>query len=102
MIIRASSLADIAAATAIYAHHVRTGAASFELAPPDQAEMTRRRAALVDKGLPWLVAEGAGGAVLGYAYASTKLLFAKEHLSHIRISRDKTGPSIPPKHSSAP
>jgi len=69
MIIRPSILADIGPAQAIYAHHVRTGTASFELVAPDTDEMARRRAQLVDKGLPWLVAEDAGGAVLGYAYA---------------------------------
>ena len=68
MLIRPSTTADIIAAQAIYAHHVLTGCASFELAPPVVAEMARRRAALTDKGLPWLVAEE-GGTVLGYAYA---------------------------------
>lgn len=68
MIIRASTPADIAAAQAIYAHHVLTGTASFELAPPSIEEMARRRAALTDKGLPWLVAEK-DGILLGYAYA---------------------------------
>lgn len=69
MIIRASIAADLVAATAIYAHHVLTGTASFELVPPDQAEMARRRAGLVERGLPWLVAEAEDGAILGYAYA---------------------------------
>lgn len=68
MIIRPSTPADLDAATRIYAHHVRTGSASFELEPPGVEEMARRRAALVEKGLPWLVAE-ADGQVLGYAYA---------------------------------
>lgn len=69
MIIRPSTIADLAAAQAIYAHHVRTGTASFELEPPSLDEMGRRRAALVDKGLPWLVAEDAECGVVGYAYA---------------------------------
>lgn len=68
MIIRASTLTDIAAAQAVYAHHVRTGTASFELEPPSLEEMARRRLALTDKGLPWLVAER-DGRLLGYAYA---------------------------------
>lgn len=68
MIIRASTPADITAAQAIYAHHVRTGTASFELEPPSIEEMARRRVALTDKGLPWLVAEQEGR-MLGYAYA---------------------------------
>ncbi|MCA1908346.1 MAG: N-acetyltransferase family protein, partial [Magnetospirillum sp.] len=69
MIIRPSTLADVGPAQAIYAHHVLTGTASFELVPPDRDEMARRRALLVDKGLPWLVAEDADGSLLGYAYA---------------------------------
>lgn len=69
MLIRPSATADIAPAQAIYAHHVLTGSASFELDPPTIEEMARRRTALTDKGLPWLVAED-GGIVLGYAYAA--------------------------------
>lgn len=53
---------------AIYAHAVRHGTASFELEPPDVAEMTRRWQAVRAVGGPWLVAEAAGE-VLGYCYA---------------------------------
>jgi len=66
--IRAAEPADIAAITRIYAHAVRFGTASFEIEPPDEAEMARRQRALLDGGFPYLVAEG-NGAVLGYAYA---------------------------------
>ena len=66
--IRAASAADIPAITAIYAHAVTHGTASFELEPPDAAEMARRRQALVDGGFPYLVAD-AEGVVAGYAYA---------------------------------
>lgn len=59
---------DIRAITAIYAHAVRHGTASFETEPPDEAEMTARRKNLVDSGYPYLVAE-IGGRVAGYAYA---------------------------------
>lgn len=67
-VIRPSTEADLAAVSAIYAHHVRHSPATFELEPPEQAEMARRRKLLVDKGLPWLVAEH-DGEVAGYAYA---------------------------------
>jgi phosphinothricin acetyltransferase len=67
-LIRAAAEADIAAIQAIYAHHVRTGTASFEEEPPDVAEMAARRAAIVGRGLPFLVAEAAGR-VAGFAYA---------------------------------
>ena len=66
--IRSAEPRDIAAITRIYAHAVRHGTASFELEPPDEAEMTRRYSALRDGGFPYLVAE-IDGAVAGYAYA---------------------------------
>lgn len=67
--IRPSTDADLGAITAIYAWHVENGTGTFELDVPDEAEMARRRADVLGKGLPWLVAER-GGAVLGYAYAN--------------------------------
>jgi len=66
--IRAASPADIPAITQIYAHAVRHGTASFELEPPDEAEMAARLQALLKGRYPYLVAES-GGAVVGYAYA---------------------------------
>jgi len=67
--IRPSRPEDLAAITAIYGHAVRTGTGSFEIEPPDQAEMARRRDDVLAKGLPYLVAETQAG-VLGYAYAT--------------------------------
>jgi len=60
---------DLAAVTEIYRHHVLTSPATFELEPPDAAEIARRRSAVVDGGYPYFVAEE-GGRVVGYAYAS--------------------------------
>lgn len=60
---------DVDACTAIYRHHVLHGTASFELEPPDPAEMARRRADVLAKGLPYLAAVR-GGRVVGYAYAN--------------------------------
>ncbi|MGO4571990.1 GNAT family N-acetyltransferase [Microvirga sp. 2TAF3] len=68
ILVRPSSDADLASITEIYAHAVMHGTASFEFAPPDRAEMARRRAALLDNGYPYLVAEREGE-ILGYAYA---------------------------------
>ena len=68
--IRAATLADIPAITRIYAQSVSTGTASFELEPPDEAEMARRMQALLDGGYPYIVAE-IGGAIAGYAYAGS-------------------------------
>jgi L-amino acid N-acyltransferase YncA len=70
LLIRPSTDADLAAITETYAQAVLHGTGTFELEPPDAAEMARRRADVLGKGLPWLVAEGVGGRVLGYAYAN--------------------------------
>src|ERR1700689_1781798 len=66
--LRTASAADISAITRIYAHAVAYGTASFELEPPDEAEMARRQQALLARNFPYIVAELAG-AVAGYAYA---------------------------------
>ena len=68
ILVRPSSEADLDTITAIYAHAVTHGTASFELDPPSKAEMVRRRAAILEGGYPYFVAEK-DGAVLGYAYA---------------------------------
>ncbi|MDT7836796.1 GNAT family N-acetyltransferase [Aquabacterium sp. OR-4] len=67
--LRPSIADDLPAITAIYGHAVLHGTGTFELEPPDQDEMARRRDDVLAKGLPWLVAER-GGEVLGYAYAN--------------------------------
>ena len=67
--IRPATVADIPAITRIYAHAVEHGTASFELTPPDEAEMTRRMQALLDGKFPYFVAE-IDGAIAGYACAS--------------------------------
>jgi L-amino acid N-acyltransferase YncA len=69
LLIRPSTAQDIPAITAIYARHVASGTATFELDAPDPAEMVRRRDDVLGRGLPWLVG-CAHGEVVGYAYAS--------------------------------
>jgi phosphinothricin acetyltransferase len=59
---------DIPAITAIYAEQVLYGTATFEVIPPEAAEMATRMAALTDGGYPYVVAER-DGRVAGYAYA---------------------------------
>lgn len=68
-IIRPSRDEDIAAVTAIYAHHVLHGTGTFELDPPSPADMAARRTEVLSRGLPWLVAE-TQGQVLGFAYCN--------------------------------
>jgi len=60
---------DMLAVQAIYAHHVEGGIASFELEAPSLEELQRRRADVLAKGLPYVVAELAGE-VVGYGYAT--------------------------------
>jgi len=68
MLIRLASPNDASTIADIYRPAVTERATSFELEPPDAAEMARRIEKLAGR-LPWLVAER-DGVVLGYAYAS--------------------------------
>jgi L-amino acid N-acyltransferase YncA len=69
LIIRSSTDADLPAITAIYAHHVLTGTGTFEVDPPNLDDMRGRRADVLFKGLPWLVAVQ-NDVVVGYAYCN--------------------------------
>jgi phosphinothricin acetyltransferase len=69
MKIRSARPDDAEAVTAIYAPVVAHTAISFELEPPSVDEM-RSRIVKTLPTLPWLAAEGDGGQVLGYVYAS--------------------------------
>jgi L-amino acid N-acyltransferase YncA len=66
--IRPATPADIPAITRIYGDSVTHATASFELDPPDEAEMARRMQVLLDGGFPYLAAD-IGGTLGGYAYA---------------------------------
>jgi L-amino acid N-acyltransferase YncA len=68
--IRSTTAADIPAITSIYAHAVRFGTATFEIDPPDEAEMGERFRALAAGGFPSLVAVLPDDRVAGYAYAA--------------------------------
>jgi phosphinothricin acetyltransferase len=66
--IRKATAADAARCAEIYAPYVTDSTASFELDPPDAAEMARRIAAYGESH-GWLVAE-LEGEIAGYAYGS--------------------------------
>ncbi|MFC5863740.1 GNAT family N-acetyltransferase [Acidicapsa dinghuensis] len=68
-LIRPATPADIPHITAIYAQFVATSTATFEITPPDEAEMYRRWRSVLDRGLPYLVAE-LESYIVGYCYAS--------------------------------
>jgi phosphinothricin acetyltransferase len=93
--LRLAGAADMPQVAAIYAHHVRTGLASFEEVPPDAAEMARRRADIVARGLPYLVAVE-GETVVGYAYAGpyrarSAYRFAVEDSVYVHPDRARRG-----------
>lgn len=66
--IRPATSADIPAIAAIYGDAVLNGTASWELEPPDEAELLRRFEAILAGGYPYLAA-ARDGRLLGYAYA---------------------------------
>jgi L-amino acid N-acyltransferase YncA len=96
LIVRASTETDVARCREIYAHHVLHGTASFEIDPPDLADMKKRRAQVLELGLPHLVAEREG-LVLGYAYASNwrpRPAYAFSVEDSIYIDKDAVGEGV--------
>jgi L-amino acid N-acyltransferase YncA len=67
--IRLAAREDAPAIAAIYRPYVTDAVTSFELDPPNAAEIERRLEAVLALA-PWLVAADAAGDVVGYAYAS--------------------------------
>ncbi len=95
MLVRDARDDDMAAVQAIYAHHVLHGTASFEEEPPALAEMQRRRADVLGRGLPYLVAE-LGGSVAGYSYATpyrarSAYRFSIENSVYVDQTRHRSG-----------
>jgi len=70
LLIRPVTLADVGAINRIYGHSVLTETASWELVPPDEAEIRRRMTALLDAGYPYFVAT-LDDKLVGYSYASS-------------------------------
>ena len=68
IVIRPATAADLPFITEIYAEAVAVGTATFEVVPPDEAEMTARFTRLTAGGFPYVAAERAG-TVLGFGYA---------------------------------
>ncbi len=69
MMVRPVAADDIPVIARIYGHAVMHGTGSFEIAPPDAAEMERRLQLLLNQGYPCFVAET--DHVLGYGYAGS-------------------------------
>ena len=68
MRIRLAAAEDSAAIAAIYAPAVTDNSTSFEVVPPDAAEMAKR-IATISQRYPWIVCDD-NGTVTGYAYGS--------------------------------
>ena len=68
-LIRPSRDQDLPAITRIYAHHVLNSTGTFETEVPSVADMTTRRAEVLSRGLPYLVAEH-DGSIAGFAYGN--------------------------------
>lgn len=94
-LIRSRTDADMPSITAIYAHHVLHGTSSWELTPPDVAEMTKRAQTLHQAGYPYLVAE-VEGRIVGYTYAGAyrprpAYRFTVEHSIYIDDAQRRGG-----------
>jgi len=68
VLLREAREEDMAAVEMIYGYYVRSGLASFEEEAPDLKELLRRRAEVLGRGLPYLVAEQEDR-IVGFAYA---------------------------------
>ena len=95
MLVRDARDGDLAEIQAIYAHHVLHGTASFEEEAPQLAEMQRRRADVLARGLPYLVAEHQG-VVTGYSYATpyrarSAYRFSIENSVYVSHKRQRAG-----------
>ena len=93
--IRPATPADVPAITRIYAHAVKHGTASFELEPPDEAEMARRQRMLLDGGYPYIVA-AIDDVLAGYAYAGPfrprpAYRFSVEDSIYVDVSAQRRG-----------
>jgi L-amino acid N-acyltransferase YncA len=68
-LVRPAAPRDIPYITAIYARFVTTSTATSEITVPEESEMFRRWRAVLDRDLPYLVAE-LEGYIVGFCYAS--------------------------------
>lgn len=96
-IIRTATMQDAPAIAAIYAHHVLHGTATFELVPPNAAEIGGRIDRIVGAGWPWLVAHDGDGDLVGYAYAgqmAPRAAFRYACETSIYLRHDRLGRGI--------
>lgn len=66
--VRAATDDDVDGIAAVYEHYVRDSTATFEEEPPDAEFWRERMRSTYAEGWPFVVAEGADGTILGWAY----------------------------------
>jgi phosphinothricin acetyltransferase len=96
VIVRPVGDRDIPAIAAIYAEQVLHGTATFEVEPPEEAEIARRVASMVDGGYPCLVA-ARGDSVIGYGYAGpyrTRAAYWNTVEDSIYLAADSRGQGV--------
>jgi phosphinothricin acetyltransferase len=69
VVIRPAVIDDLDPIAEIYAHHVLTGVATFEVTPPDRHEWRRRFDTAAERELPFVTAT-LGGKLAGYGYCA--------------------------------
>ncbi|MFF6883082.1 GNAT family N-acetyltransferase [Streptomyces sp. NPDC012421] len=93
-LIRPAAEADLGAVAAIYAHYVDHTVVTFDETPPPVSFWRSRLDDLTARGLPFLVAEEAGGRIAGYAYASPwrpKPAYRHSVENSVYLSPERTG-----------
>ncbi|AHE55220.1 GNAT family N-acetyltransferase [Sphingomonas sanxanigenens] len=94
--IRAVGADDSPSITAIYAHHVLHGTATYDIVPPTKDEIADKIRTITGRGWPFLVACD-GPAVVGYGYATQfrdRLAYAFACENSIYIAHDRRGAGI--------
>jgi L-amino acid N-acyltransferase YncA len=89
--------ADAPEIAELYAHHVLHGTATFELEPPGAAEIRARIERVRAAAMPWLVARGRRGEIVGYAYAApfhTRPAYRHTCENTIYVRHDRIGQGI--------
>lgn len=84
------------AVQALYSHYVLNELATFEIVPPSVEEMGLRRQAILDSGLPYLVA-ALNGEIVGFAYAASyrpRPAYCYTVEDSVYLSRNHTGQGI--------
>lgn len=69
ILVRSSTVDDVAAIQKIYEYEVLKGTATFDKVPPSVQDLSEKRQSIIDRGFPHMVAE-IDGRVVGYSYVS--------------------------------